>query len=43
MEQKQSDLSDKIFRALDSYDDNKKIDREEFLVSLRENGVELTC
>ena len=32
----------RTFRALDSYDGNKKIDREEFLVGLRENGVEIT-
>ena len=32
----------RTFRALDSFDGNKKIDREEFLIGLRENGVELT-
>ena len=32
----------RTFRALDSFDGNKKIDREEFLTGLRENGVELT-
>ena len=32
----------RTFRALDSFDGNKKIDREEFLVGLRENGAELT-
>ena len=32
----------RTFRALDSYDGNKKVDSEEFRVGLRENGVELT-
>lgn len=31
----------RTFRALDSFDGNKKVDREEFAVGLRENGVEL--
>ena len=31
----------RIFRALDSYDDNRKVEREEFLVGLRENGVDI--
>ena len=32
----------RTFRALDSYDGNKKVDSSEFNVGLRENGVELT-
>ena len=32
----------RTFRALDSYDGNKKVDSEEFNVGLRENGVDLT-
>ncbi|CAI2380857.1 unnamed protein product [Moneuplotes crassus] len=32
----------RTFRALDSYDGNKKVDAEEFSVGLRENGVDLT-
>ncbi len=32
----------RTFRALDSYDGNRKVDAEEFNVGLRENGVELT-
>ena len=32
----------RTFRALDSYDGNRKVDAEEFRVGLRENGVELT-
>ena len=32
----------RTFRALDSFDGNKKIDKEEFLVGLRENGVDFT-
>merc|ERR1712045_483069 len=32
----------RTFRALDSYDGNKKVDREEFAVGLRENGCELS-
>ena len=32
----------RTFRALDSYDGNKKVDSEEFQVGLRENGVDLT-
>ena len=32
----------RTFRALDSYDGNRKVDAEEFLVGLRENGVEIT-
>jgi hypothetical protein len=31
----------RTFRALDSFDGNKKVDRQEFAVGLRENGVEL--
>eukprot|EP00744_Colponema_vietnamica_P010612 GILI01014984.1.p1 GENE.GILI01014984.1~~GILI01014984.1.p1 ORF type:complete len:194 (-),score=55.78 GILI01014984.1:303-884(-) len=31
----------RTFRALDSFDGNKKVDREEFVVGLRENGVTL--
>jgi Ca2+-binding EF-hand superfamily protein len=33
----------RTFRALDSYDGNKKVDREEFAVGLRENGVDLNA
>jgi hypothetical protein len=32
----------KTFKALDSLDNNRKLDREEFVVGLRENGVTLT-
>lgn len=32
----------KVFRALDSYDGNKKVDGEEFYVGLQEIGVSLT-
>jgi len=32
----------RTFRALDSYDGNKKIDRNEFVVGLKENGVTIT-
>ena len=32
----------RTFRALDSYDGNRKVDKDEFNVGLRENGVELT-
>jgi calcyphosin len=32
----------RTFRALDSYDGNKKVDSQEFNVGLRENGVDLT-
>ena len=32
----------RTFRALDSFDGNKKVDREEFAVGLRENGVDLS-
>ena len=32
----------RTFRALDSYDGNKKVDSEEFKVGLRENGADLT-
>ena len=31
----------RTFRALDSYDRNRKVDRQEFAVGLRENGVDL--
>jgi Ca2+-binding EF-hand superfamily protein len=31
----------RTFRALDSFDGNKKVDREEFAVGLRENGCDL--
>ena len=31
----------RTFRALNSYDGNRKVDREEFLVGLRENGVDI--
>lgn len=32
----------KTFKALDSFDNNRKLDRNEFVVGLRENGVTLT-
>ena len=32
----------RTFRALDSYDGNRKVDREEFFVGLQENGVVLS-
>lgn len=32
----------RTFKALDSYDGNRKLDPSELLVGLRENGVELT-
>jgi Ca2+-binding EF-hand superfamily protein len=32
----------RTFRALDSYDGNKKVDAQEFAVGLAENGIELT-
>ena len=32
----------RTFRALDSYDGNRKVDASEFWVGLKENGVELT-
>ena len=32
----------RTFRALDSYDGNRKVDSSEFWVGLKENGVELT-
>lgn len=32
----------RTFRALDSFDGNRKVDRNEFLVGLRENGVQIT-
>ena len=32
----------RTFRALDSFDGNKKVDAEEFRVGLKENGVDLT-
>ncbi len=32
----------RVFKALDSYDGNKKLDRDELLVGLRENGMTLT-
>ena len=32
----------RTFRALDSFDGNKKVDRQEFAVGLRENGVNLS-
>ena len=31
----------RTFRALDSFDGNNKIDRSEFAIGLKENGVEL--
>lgn len=33
----------RTFRALDSYDRNRKVDRQEFAVGMRENGVELSA
>ena len=33
----------RTFRALDSFDGNKKVDRQEFSVGLRENGVNLSA
>lgn len=33
----------RTFRALDSFDGNRKVDREEFAVGLRENGVTLSA
>jgi hypothetical protein len=32
----------RTFRALDSYDGNRKVDAGEFLVGMQENGVKLT-
>ena len=32
----------RTFRALDSFDGNKKVDRNEFLVGLKENGVQIS-
>lgn len=32
----------RTFRALDSYDGNRKVDAGEFFVGLQENGVKLT-
>ena len=32
----------RTFRALDSFDGNNKVDRNEFLVGLKENGVQIT-
>jgi hypothetical protein len=32
----------KTFKALDSFDNNRKLDRNEFVVGLKENGVSLT-
>lgn len=31
----------RTFRLLDSYDRNRKVDKEEFFVGLQENGVKL--
>ena len=33
----------RTFRALDSFDGNKKVDRSEFVVGMRENGVNLSA
>lgn len=33
----------RTFRALDSFDGNRKVDRQEFTVGLRENGVNLSA
>lgn len=32
----------KTFRSMDSYDGNKRIDKDEFFIGLRENGVQLS-
>jgi hypothetical protein len=32
----------RTFKALDSYDGNRKLDPQEFFVGLQENGVKLT-
>lgn len=32
----------KSFKALDSFDNNRKVDRNEFVVGLKENGVTIT-
>jgi len=32
----------RVFRQLDSYDGNKKVDRDEFLIGLKENGVTIS-
>jgi len=32
----------RIFRQMDSYDGNNKIDKDEFLIGLKENGVNIT-
>jgi len=29
----------KTFRSLDSFDGNRKVDRDEFYIGLKENGV----
>ena len=34
-------IFNRTFKALNSYDWNRKVDREEFLVGLRENGVDI--
>ena len=33
----------RTFRALDSFDGNKKIDKDELIVGLRENGMTITA
>jgi len=32
----------RTFRAIDSYDGNRKVDPQEFFVGLQENGVKIT-
>jgi len=32
----------RVFRQMDSYDGNNKIDKDEFLIGLKENGVNIT-
>jgi len=32
----------RVFRQMDSYDGNKRVDRDEFLIGLKENGVQIT-
>ncbi len=32
----------RTFRALDSYDGNRKVEPQEFFVGLQENGVKIT-
>lgn len=32
----------RVFRLMDSYDGNKRIDKDEFYIGLKENGVEIS-